>query len=464
MKIRSHFFTIFSFFGFFLCSQAFAGQGAFVHVKLFDKTTHMEIMDAQCLDHTHEFSQNGPELKAYWEGRSSGICLFQKSYAKIGIFNQKNQLISSSLIHISVSGSSLEKRDGPAYQEKTVTAQIFPHRGNDSQDQIYISASHPVDHWQKDNASLLHSVPLNHSIIPGTHDSGTVGVTTDSVATVDSTFSDFLVKIGKPVMVNWAKTQDMSFYDSLQHGIRYFDLRLCGEDQDHNKIEPVLCHSLSGTKVSNLVSEVDQFLREKDHGKEIIILDFNHIYGIDANQFATLKKTLWDHFSDKIATPDRFSPTSTYADLWESGKQIIVIQDNSFQNDQPDDLFWQGRNIDFPWAHSAADEDSLDTKISKFVAETDSFLNSRTGAKNTFFGVTSQVTPDEKIIVDGLLNGNAPNSISGMVNVSKHKIDDFYGSEKTKKALAEKGNIITEDKSNGIDLVNAALDIMKSRG
>ncbi|KAG7257095.1 hypothetical protein CRUP_026563, partial [Coryphaenoides rupestris] len=96
-------------------------------------------------------------------------------------------------------------------------------------------------------------------------------------------FVQYLVTVfrhmAKNVMVKWSMTQNLTFKEQLDAGIRYFDLRVSSKPSEPGK-EIYFIHGLFGHKV--------------------VFLDFNHHYAMGAEHHAYLIRMLKDVFGGKL--------------------------------------------------------------------------------------------------------------------------------------------------------------------
>lgn len=157
------------------------------------------------------------------------------------------------------------------------------------QGNIYIANPSEIklDQWMKQYADTIKNVPFNRLLIPGTHDSGMYAsaVTPNTTADLESCFFN----AADGTVEKWAITQQQNIYEQLHHGIRYFDLRVTQQYWNSSVVqEPMICHSVQGPWLEDVLSQVLQFLEEPDHEKEIIILDFNHFYDVNSDDVADL--------------------------------------------------------------------------------------------------------------------------------------------------------------------------------
>src|SRR5271166_5664767 len=110
--------------------------------------------------------------------------------------------------------------------------------------------------WMADMMQQIGDVPLCWVALPGTHDSGTYGMTTQSaldpynegararvVAAVDRVAQQRGIG-ARPLLLGWSQAQDLSISDQLQAGIRYLDLRVSLVDSTFVLGHVLVCGSL----------------------------------------------------------------------------------------------------------------------------------------------------------------------------------------------------------------------------
>jgi len=129
-------------------------------------------------------------------------------------------------------------------------------------------------------------VPLCRVALPGTHDSGTFGMTTRSAldpynegarARVVESADRVAQQRGTsalPLILHWSKAQDLSISDQLNAGIRYLDLRVSLVDSSY-----VLGHVLVCGTLDDALRQILTFTQR--YPSELIILDVNHLYGME---------------------------------------------------------------------------------------------------------------------------------------------------------------------------------------
>ncbi|MEQ2214439.1 hypothetical protein XENOCAPTIV_006868, partial [Xenoophorus captivus] len=118
--------------------------------------------------------------------------------------------------------------------------------------------------------------------------------------------------LAKKVMVKWSMTQNLTFREQLDAGIRYFDLRVSSKPSEPGS-EIYFIHGLFGHKV--------------------VFLDFNHYYAMDAEHHVYLIHML---------------------------QQVIVFYHHPSAQGIP--VMWPGNKIPAPWANTTEPNKLIQTQ------------------------------------------------------------------------------------------------------
>lgn len=167
----------------------------------------------------------------------------------------------------------------------------------------------------------LISGPFPLLLYPGSHDSFSYWVDEKSPVGPDQTQAvKRLARISlvKKLMKKWSVTQNLSFREQLEAGIRYFDLRVSSKPGDTDQ-EIYFIHGLFGIKVWDGLMEIDAFLTQ--HPQEIIFLDFNHFYAMDESHHKCLVLRIQEAFGNKLC-PACSVESMTLRSLWEKKYQV----------------------------------------------------------------------------------------------------------------------------------------------
>ncbi|KAG5268089.1 hypothetical protein AALO_G00208120 [Alosa alosa] len=249
--------------------------------------------------------------------------------------------------------------------------------------------------WMGSLAPKLTSMPLKHLAVPGSHDSFSFWVDEkapvgpDQKAVVKHLAAVFRL-LAKKVMKKWSMTQNLTFKEQLEGGIRYFDLRVSSKPGEPGH-EIYFIHGLFGHKVRDGLNDINNFLNA--HRKEVVFLDFNHHYAMEEEHHRYLIRMLQEVFGSKLCKICVVEEISLNY-LWEQKYQVLVFYHHQSAEGCP--LMWPGNNIPAPWANTT------DTgKLIKFLETT---LDER-AKRGTFHVSQAILTPQVKTIVKGLVRG-----------------------------------------------------------
>ncbi|KAM7538150.1 hypothetical protein Aperf_G00000072228 [Anoplocephala perfoliata] len=211
-----------------------------------------------------------------------------------------------------------------------------------------------MDKWMSELSEDFTKIPLSKLAIPGSHDSCSYSI--DYTCDLSEDNDAFLVliflgDIGKEISARWGRTQDANLSEQLSAGIRYFDLRVLHRESDN------VFYFVHGQFAKDLLSElfdIRLFLRE--HPKEVVILDFNHLYCFQSDALSRFVRYLIEVFETMLAPRSERIPS--LKELWEKGHQVICLLPE--QSESP--LMWSRDKITSPWP----DTDDVD-RLMEFI-------------------------------------------------------------------------------------------------
>lgn len=157
--------------------------------------------------------------------------------------------------------------------------------------------------WMTHRAATLGGIALRQISIPGSHDSGTFAINSNSAVGLDAEHTT-----PKSLIAAWAKAQGQNFYEQLTSGIRYLDLRVQNVEMKFS-----ITHTLISTELDTLFTQIRQFYDEPENAKEILILDFSHFYGFCDGNIVELKAKL-DQF-DSLPPAEQQKVTNKLQEL-----------------------------------------------------------------------------------------------------------------------------------------------------
>jgi hypothetical protein len=186
--------------------------------------------------------------------------------------------------------------------------------------------------WMADMAPQIGNVPLCRVALPGTHDSGTYGMTATSaldpynegarlrVATAAERVARQRGSSARALTALWSQAQDLNVTDQLGAGIRYLDLRVSLVDSTY-----VLSHVLVAGTLDDALQQVLVFTQ--CNPDELIILDVNHVYGMKTieSQVAFINFVVGILDGHLVAAPPALSPSNTVNEFLSHDPKARVI-------------------------------------------------------------------------------------------------------------------------------------------
>ena len=164
--------------------------------------------------------------------------------------------------------------------------------------------------------------------MPGTHDSGTYAITSDSSVAPDCADAiGFLVNNGRvatgSLVSNWAKTQNLSLYEQLACGARYVDWRLAMDANGKFRA----CHSLFGALLSDMVDQLDKFILATD-GSEVVVVDVQRLFQMrDDDDYMALHATLMAGmaYTSRALQPGTDTVDTPLSELEKRGRCVMWV-------------------------------------------------------------------------------------------------------------------------------------------
>lgn len=196
--------------------------------------------------------------------------------------------------------------------------------GSDSHG-LMASLNHGIGNWMKQIYDVIKDRPLQHIVMPGTHDAGM------------STISDQIVSIGSKANT---QTQALNIYDQLRVGARWFDMRILSVHQsntdeyafwvahvnDETADVPI---GNTGESLNDIVDEINKFTSENPG--EIIFIKLRYLIGIRKVPGGAIK---WDNgivdnfFSELKKVNNRCGNLDTNTEFQRQKASYFMDQNN----------------------------------------------------------------------------------------------------------------------------------------
>lgn len=205
---------------------------------------------------------------------------------------------------------------------------------------------------------MVQHVPEDKRVIDiamlGAHDAlaSSISFTSDvDKASASSIQQGVVGSLIKGFSVRQSKTQVSNLTELLQKGVRYLDVRLSFHP---NEQEWYSTHNYFSRPFNQDLAELGDFIA--DHPGEVIILDLQHIYGIDyANAQAELYQIL--ELFRQVSLQDFLVETTvpltdlTYGEITQDKTQAAILLLSKIETDDPR-VFSYGESIRSAWPNS----------------------------------------------------------------------------------------------------------------
>lgn len=221
-----------------------------------------------------------------------------------------------------------------------------------------------------------------------------------SAATIQTGFVGTLIK---GFSVKQSKTQVSGITDLLRAGVRYFDIRLTYNEA---KEAWYTSHSYFSGELAPILEELEAFLA--DHPGEFVLLDIQHVYGLNEADPADLTRGFVEIQSlfaasgllDRAFTSDAISLSEvTYSEVTENKSQGGALIFTKLPNQDP--AFWDyARCIRSAWANT----DDSATLFAFLAAEADEIASGNALTGNQVPGVSDRIDAREGLrVMQGVL-------------------------------------------------------------
>ena len=254
----------------------------------------------------------------------------------------------------------------------------------------------------------LSGLPLTLLPIPGTHDSGSYGITPASpwaetgrddfgiLTELPGLLQDLIVK---PIAAGWGKTQSRNLYEQFTDGIRYVDLRLTNEPDGRVYLE----HGLRSVPFDEAVDDIAAFAN--GHPREVLVIYIQGIKNFTAQTHVDVVAQMDAAFGSRMV-PRALGTSATLGDLWAIDKNVIVVYNNAGVVAADPDL-WPDSTLDRPWPNVQS--------VPALLTANEANLAGR--PPGTIWGLFGEPTPSFTNYLTGILTIGPRNIEEFMFNV-----------------------------------------------
>ncbi|KFO57627.1 PI-PLC X domain-containing protein 2, partial [Corvus brachyrhynchos] len=200
------------------------------------------------------------------------------------------------------------------------------------------------------------------------------------------------ISLVRKIMKKWSVTQNLTFKEQLEGGIRYFDLRVSSKPGEIGQ-EIYFIHGLFGIKVWDGLKEMNGFLEQ--HPKEVIFLDFNHFYAMEDSHHHFLINRIHSAFESKLCCVEcvEYVTLLRMLNVFQT-QNVLIFYHHPLYQEYP--FLWPGNKMPAPWANT--------TNVHKLLQ----FLETTLGERSRYgaFHVSQAIlTPRVKTIARHLIRG-----------------------------------------------------------
>ena len=314
-----------------------------------------------------------------------------------------------------------------------ISTAIDEDEGQPMRIEVRIYDAIPTASWMNHMKDVIADKPLCQVSMPGTHDSATykwnkeLGASPDSdlttsiqekldrgpgvIGKIGSKITDGILKL---VFERMCQCQDMTISEQLRAGIRYLDLRVAYHQETDAFYS---CHGVYCAEMDDVLDQIVSFLQE--HDQEIVILDFNHFYGMSPENHEAFSKQVLAKFEGLSVSRNELGPESTVAEYLEKGARAVIVYHDKASYQASEGMLWYRNVIDSPWPNKNKTEElkpNLEEKV-------------QNRNPNKFFVLQGILTPDGELIKEEILESKGETSIKSIASRVSGKVVDWVGDE-----------------------------------
>jgi glycosylphosphatidylinositol diacylglycerol-lyase len=283
--------------------------------------------------------------------------------------------------------------------------------------------------------ALSDDIKLRNLSLLGSHDAGTYGLDPALGVSPDESGS-FIQEIGDIYLIGkiadytlikcWSQAQSNDITIQLNHGVRYFDLRIAINSQKEFR----MCHGLYGPLFDDVLSQLSNFLNQ--YPSEMIFLDFQHLFDQNGNEMtpdqqSLLIDKLQQSLGSKIA-PSSYGVDVTLGQMRQAHNQVIIFWENATTAANFPALLWDRATFLCSTWYNVTNWNALQMALNQGIA---------TQPQRQFYVNQAVLTPDATMIITHLFS-----SLLSIEAETNTQVMQWY---KQKAAEGTAGNILMID-------------------
>lgn len=284
----------------------------------------------------------------------------------------------------------------------------------------YIDTSY--ENWMGNHLSKLGNKSLKQITLPGTHDSGAYNLTDTLMPDAESDTIEHLVWLAEHLLTpvgdiirDWSVSQDRSFYQQLQGGIRYLDVRAGWDNSTHTWRA---FHLQIGNNILDLMTEVRLFL--DSHPKEIVILEVSHLDGYPTKNDILLLELMLENIFHNLLIPTSISLDITINTLLSKNYRVLVALDTI---PLPTEYIWDTDILHNSYANTP--------NLAEMRAYNDDKIEDYMDGKHSsqLFKISWTLTPNSTTILAAILPWE-PNTLVELSDLANRDFIDYWTDQK----------------------------------
>lgn len=302
--------------------------------------------------------------------------------------------------------------------------------------------------WMGDNISKLASKSLKDITLPGTHDSGAYNLT-DSLMPGDQKdiieellwVAEHLLQPVGEIVRGWGTSQDRTFYQQLEGGIRYFDIR-AGWDSKTNTWRAF--HLAIGNSIFDLLNEVKSFL--DTHPYEIVVLEVSHFEGYPtAENIKALQEGILSIFGSLLIPPTDSLRTSIQDLVLKNTRAFITMDEVPMSGS-----VWDSNVIYNTYANSP----KIDEMQSYNLEQIGKYMSG--SYSSVLYKISWTLTPNANTILSSIFPGK-PKSLISLADTANAQLTAFWNAQKATNSVM--GNILIIDHFQTSSIMQSILEM-----
>ncbi|MFA8299816.1 MAG: hypothetical protein ACEPOV_06625 [Hyphomicrobiales bacterium] len=183
-----------------------------------------------------------------------------------------------------------------------------------TQDKIINSSS-----WMEEIYKYNPEITLNKIIIPGTTNSSSINIKTESIQTEDAPITIKLQP--RNIIKAWSVTQEENITQQLNNGVRFLSFKVDKQEASFFAVNNVFIENIKKS-----LTEISSF--SDKYSKEVVILRLICSKELQYNDFINIKDTVHEVLKEKVIFNPKYYNNIKIGDLWNNNTPIVCFIDS----------------------------------------------------------------------------------------------------------------------------------------